>query len=598
MIQGKDLRLINQDQIEAEFSPILEQYGINDSYKKSWVSVMASYRENHDAKVYESNRLFESQGYSNLTNNLGMGSITAPGQGYSSYNGANPSHFNNPSYRGSGDKFNMLFPMMLQIATKTIAFDLVNVIPMPGPSFLLPYGDFVYAGGRLTSSSLSKAAVIQVTDYTVTTALANGTTYWAIKASTTSDVTPATDEVAVKLVFIGNSFVTGNPMFKVVTTTNTLGDTVAVMLKYDGSAWAAAASTDGDLSNIFDGTAVIVTDSSGEPSGTKVGASTGIADYVSAIENHIQGFSGAGFDDTADWTGPYVSGTKVFNPLSRSTGETTYPRGIQFTMHSKRVDAGTIQVYGTASWEQIQDTKTQYGFDLMGMISDVLVHNLSTTISLHLLNRLFALGWTHNSQFYTTQGYTANISLLQSGNTTSKTYVGMTDTTSGTVAIAVQQAVDDTAENQLSRVQKIRQAIMQAAGAVQHRGKLGAPNFLVCNSRIRTILAQQTNWFLAKTDISVESGSLYEAGEFEGMKVYVDPLMQWSDTRVLIGRKGKDTDPGLKFLPYLMAEEVRFISEGTSSPKIVMKSRYAVAEVGFYPQNQYYTLFIEVPTTY
>jgi hypothetical protein len=45
-------------------------------------------------------------------------------------------------------------------------------------------------------------------------------------------------------------------------------------------------------------------------------------------------------------------------------------------------------------------------------------------------------------------------------------------------------------------------------------------------------------------------------------------------------------------MPYLMAESVETIAEGTMAPKIAVKSRFALVEAGFHPQTMYYTLNI------
>jgi len=80
------------------------------------------------------------------------------------------------------------------------------------------------------------------------------------------------------------------------------------------------------------------------------------------------------------------------------------------------------------------------------------------------------------------------------------------------------------------------------------------------------------------------------------MTVYVDQNMNFNDTRVLVGRKGADDEPGLKFMPYMMAESIQTISEGTMSPKIAVKSRYALVEAGHHPQTMYLTLYVAMPT--
>jgi hypothetical protein len=40
-------------------------------------------------------------------------------------------------------------------------------------------------------------------------------------------------------------------------------------------------------------------------------------------------------------------------------------------------------------------------------------------------------------------------------------------------------------------------------------------------------------------------------------------------------------------MPYLMAESVQAIVEGTMAPKVAVKSRYALVEAGFHPGTQY-----------
>jgi hypothetical protein len=73
--------------------------------------------------------------------------------------------------------------------------------------------------------------------------------------------------------------------------------------------------------------------------------------------------------------------------------------------------------------------------------------------------------------------------------------------------------------------------------------------------------------------------------------------MSFGDTRVLVGRKGADDEPGMKFMPYMMAESIQTISEGTMSPKIAVKSRYSLVEAGHHPQTMYLCFKAIVPAT-
>ena len=95
--------------------------------------------------------------------------------------------------------------------------------------------------------------------------------------------------------------------------------------------------------------------------------------------------------------------------------------------------------------------------------------------------------------------------------------------------------------------------------------------------------------------LSQSNGNLYPAGNVAGMTLYVDPMMRTDDTRILVGRKGGKEEPGLVFAPYIMAESVRLIAEHTAAPKVIIKTRYALIDLGWYPQLNYVTLYIKTP---
>ena len=115
--------------------------------------------------------LNESAGaYNSLGVLSGMGQITPP-QNYAGgipglgTNAAGPQGFYaggsyNNQYVGSGDKFPSLLPLAIQVAAKTIGFDVVPVIPMAGPTGVLSYLDYVYAGGKLGGSDTSASPFI------------------------------------------------------------------------------------------------------------------------------------------------------------------------------------------------------------------------------------------------------------------------------------------------------------------------------------------------------------------------------------------------------------------------------------------------------
>ena len=129
------MNLINESQVFETWAPILEEKtGITESNKLKWMSTYAHYHSLNEGFSYPQ---------ASLLNTPGMGNV-APAStvagGAASFYGAGS--------QGSGDKFPSLLPLAIQVAARTVGFDIVSVVPMNGPSGVLTYLDYVYAGGR------------------------------------------------------------------------------------------------------------------------------------------------------------------------------------------------------------------------------------------------------------------------------------------------------------------------------------------------------------------------------------------------------------------------------------------------------------------
>jgi hypothetical protein len=122
---------INESQIFETWAPIIEsKTGITENAKLGWLSKYCHY--------HSLNESFNG-GYAQIgqapAGNLGglMGNVATP-SGTGIYGQST----------GSGDKFPSLLPLAIQVAARTIGFDIVNVIPMSGPTGVLTYLDYVY----------------------------------------------------------------------------------------------------------------------------------------------------------------------------------------------------------------------------------------------------------------------------------------------------------------------------------------------------------------------------------------------------------------------------------------------------------------------
>ena len=267
------------------------------------------------------------------------------------------------------------------------------------------------------------------------------------------------------------------------------------------------------------------------------GATAGSVELVKALEDHIPGFSGA-----ADTTG---------RPMAREVGEQTPDKVMGLSLFSKSVSAETFQVAAAVTREQVQDLK-QFGVDAVAQVEAVLTNELTQSINAHILRKMRALAGSGI-------GDVAYNALLGGGETIA------------------------------DRQRAILTNILAAANLIAQRGRRGAGNFAVVGGGIASAL-QSIAGFVAypiANTVNQVAGSIYPLGSVAGINIYTDPSIDFGSEEVLVGRKGDGNGPGLVFMPYLMAESVQAIVEGTMAPKVAVKSRYALVEAGFHPGTQY-----------
>mgnify|MGYP000980918546 FL=1 len=320
---------------------------------------------------------------------------------------------------------------------------------------------------------------------------------------------------------------------------------------------------------------------------------------VSTLEDHIQGYTGAGQTDKDNWEATFVSGTTLYEPMERGVGEMQYPRALGLQLFTKFVQVGTYQVSVSVTQEQIQDLNKQWGIDVIAMVENAGINEISQSINKHILSRLFGLGWKNHIRAAAVEGINLNLNCTSTGSLASTAYAypnGESTFTNESMTIpgfaSYASVVGATFENQDTMIKRVMANILAAGNVIMQRGRRGPANFIVTNLKMATALqtnAQYSFSPIANT-FNQNNGSLYPLGTIAGMTLYVDPNMIYDDTRVLVGRKGASDEPGVVFCPYLMAESVKLITEGTGAPKVIIKTRYALVDAGWHPETQYLTL--------
>ena len=576
------MKQLNEAQIESKWAPMIESVtGLKESAKLKWISKYA-----HFHALTESAMGGVSTPYATLYNVPGVGNAQ-PAQTAATTG----SQFNSPAAKGSGDKWPALLPMSLQVAARTVGFDIVNVVPMPGPTGVIAYLDYVYAGGKQPygaqpASSPTTPNPTDVQGVNPAYQLNEAPHAFKINVNDASAAKASLVEgAAVAFTNVGGDSVTGTYIGK---------------SRIDGFAMFKSGTFTGgaqNLGEVFDGTAVTFVDVDASVSGAVAAYPT----LISTLEDQVQGFAGAGPNDNDDWSGTFTNGTQLYEPMERGVGEMVYPRALGLQLFTKFVQVGTYQISVSVTQEQIQDLNKQWGIDVIAMVENAGINDISQAINKHILSRAFGLGWKNHIKANEVEQVNLNLALDTSvaGLTPAYAYPGEGVQVNESMTLPGFRTYPATAttafENQDTVIKRVFAHILSAGNVVAQRGRRGPANFIVTNGKLATALQSNAQYGFSPfpNTFNQNNGSLYPLGTVAGMTLYVDPNMTWEDTRVLVGRKGASDEPGIIFCPYLMAESVKLITEGTGAPKVIIKSRYALVDAGFHPETQYITLYIK-----
>lgn len=566
--------ILNEAEVLKTWSGfITESTGVTDRAKLTWMSKYCAYHDMNEKQALNESAL----GYAHLNPNMNVG-----GMGAAYFPGANPNN-GYDGVRGSGDNPFSLLPLAVQVAAQTIALDLVPVVPMQGPLGILQYMDYVYEGGKTNFrprfegewplGDESKTAPIMVK---LTLSKGDGSDSDSELENALGDAAHAHDDAIAhaasfkelqkvfkpgakfnipgyELIFVALGRIDGRPIFQVKEQPY-----MNESLHVNGGEGASKSLAE-----------VLLAGSE------KVGGFYVVdIDTVKALEDFIPGFSGAGF--------------KNGDPMSaksydRETGESTPSNMMSLNTFTLSVKAKTIQVKGAITREQIQDLKA-YGIDAVAQVEAELVNELTQHINREILDEIFALGDQNHVESEAFEGINLNTYFTVKPDDAAPegyvaSYVGGGAETLGTIQ------------------RRIYSKVLAASNLIAQRGRRGAGTFAVCSAAIATAL-QDCAGFVAyplSNTINQNAGSLYPVGAISGVSIYVDPNLPWSATKIAVGRKGKDNEPGLVFMPYLMADKLSYPAEGMEgAPVTSLKSRYALVRAGHHPQLYYYTFDIKL----
>ena len=569
--------MTNQNGSQMWSKMLTEQFGVQDREKLNWVSQYAAIHEIHESQIgVNGGQVLPQAGvngvgpvYSTPLNTLGMGNPLLPGQVPAQ--NATPADFYSQS-RGSGDIPVSTLPMALNIALMTIGLELLPVIPAKAPWAMLSYMDFPYAGGKM--------------------GLVNETSFDGRGEGKENK------PIYIKVAVPTDKYAAVMDAVKKLSSTQTLdivnagdGDNAGATLKsvfkckslLDGGLVVEVKSAMNDdkhasITEVFDGGKVTIAGVSVE--GAK-------ADFAQAMADFVDGFAN------------FANGSK--EPMTRAENETGTGNSLGLRLFTKMVQMGSYEVTGAVTRQQLQDLPL-YGVDAVGKIMEAMQNEITQHINARILERVFRLGVTNAAHQYYHNGTDLNLYLSADASSTKKAIADFDGIKEYKDIYGVSHSWDvehseanTSAENLHTRQRRISSRLLAAANLIQATGRRGRATWAVTNTQLLSALQDCSDYVVAPmVNNLAQDGSqnLFLGGSVAGLKVYVDPYMQWNDTRVCVGRKGNGNEPGVIFMPYILADQVTITAEGTMAPKMLVNSRFAIVDAGFYPELQYYTFCV------
>lgn len=568
----------------AQWSQMIkENLGVTDQTKLNW---MAEYAARHEIKESLSlgvngtpqggQAVIPAQGvgpmYATPLNTTGMGNVAAPSP--LSTTSTAPSDFFSQS-AGSGDIPVSTLPMALNIALMTIGFELVPVIPAKGPWTLLTYMDFPYAGGKLGRKN-EIAGIDGVGE-----GRENKPLYFKVLIANDliGKVTAAVkegDKVAFKAGdAVANGYfkafgrMDGGIICEVIDVTDVVDTkTVNTSLK--------AVFAKGITSIEVNGTAIADLDAD------KLAAAK--VDFAQTQVDFIDGFAN------------FATGKK--EAMTRAQNETGTGNTIGLRLFSKWVTMGSYEVTGQVTRQQLQDLPL-YGVDAISNVMEAMQNEISQSINARILEYIRMMGVTNAVKLKYNQGVDLNLHVGKGDTTMADCVSQFVDVngvdhaqTWGTIKNA---EITGTFENLQTRQRRIASRIIAASQLIAITGRRGPATHAVVSAQVAAALIDNSSYVVCPTTNTFSQANIgtYKAGTLAGIEIYVDPYLPFGDEVITIFRKTNGKEPGLVFMPYILADTVSIVSEGTMAQKMLCNSRYAIVPVGFYPEASFFSFVVD-----
>lgn len=521
-----------------------------------------------DAKIFggvspQLEKMFES--VSQPGNIIGMGNVTNPAPSYGFPAGTMDANYQ----PGSGDVPSYVFGLQSHLALNCIGFDLLPTIAVDTPKVTITYVDTVYGGGTFDDAE-NLPTFIELSSPVFTRTWIKSKN---LKRATSELFIKAADNKALKVRFVVGSTVKAAITAEVIET-GTWADGTPGAYTWNNSVTVkevidAINAAPGDVQTVA-GTA-----------GTEI-SKLGV-DYASATRTNIA---------------EAASNNNSLGGMTRAQHEKGPKHKLNVIAMDKQLEMVGIEIEADTSNIQIKDMAAM-GVNVISHLYTGVQNQLVQSLDETILAHLYQMGVTHALNVYESQGknYSLYIDAPTNGNISMNSIdVTFEDRAGEDVRTKMGQIanslVSSAYENQGTHADRLYSRILLVSEFVGQQNRIAPPDYVVVSGEIAACLKKNAKFAACpiSTNLANNPELHYSGTIFETLNVYKNPKVDFSDPRLLFGRRGDDTDPGAKFLAYDLAASRQTIAEDTMAEKIRVWSRFAIADIGFYPELNYYTM--------
>lgn len=550
--------------LQKRWAPVLESIGVSKDHPR--FTTLCEYAE-IQKNLFKATAVRESVNNANQYNTRGFGDVVMPGvAGTPGTEGT----------AGSGDIAQTLLPASVKIAAHTPGLNLLPTINVNSNRVDLLYWDWKYDDyatwdnseqeerGTTFKLDMDKAdkdaikAWLKANGVKMNRGMVDKTVFFTLDGTTLAgtgaadpivDFETAPKDKRGKVQFLGFARIDNMPMFRIFT--------------QDNAASTGNWSWKNTLNTLPESGSIVEYFQSGENATFEF-----LGDAPFAVTGDPKAYEVSLLEDVISDFGTNRQGTG----MTRGEWDVTTANKIGPDTFVTTVQIGVRHIAATLRLSEINDYQRMHGIDIVARTRDQLVNQLQQEISIEIVEKVKEMGERNRQEV---------IDLSPTGESIFDMDVN-------------KYVASGLYENTFSLARKLWQKVKSGAFFIKSDGRWGAADYVVCSATMASQLAEMKGYVvLPYQNHNIDtSRSIDAVGSLDGLTIYIDPNMMPGDNTVYLGRVGSNEDPGLKFLAYMLAEQVEITAERTMAPHLYLYSRYAIAEYGFFPQKQYLAIHV------